>query len=266
MMKYLFSSALASTPDARGRAPSAVRGRQGRRLVARCSEHSPAARRGHVAAAGALMPNESMKLTRPRTVPHRPSPSASLRSCGLAASRARRSARTVRAEETPMRRFSYLVALAVAAGACGRTPSRTEQPSRSTPPPGMVAVDGPHAARSSASCPDRDFTGFLTTFAEQPAAQRRFTRDPLEYIVVEDGTDGPAPVERRVSPDSVPEPLFLSAAARTRAGLEMRVDSTQATRRVVVLAKPDTDYRLDFTFERVRNGCWQLTRYENASL
>jgi len=49
-------------------------------------------------------------------------------------------------------------------------------------------------------------------------------------------------------------------------GSKMRVDSSEANRRWVVLAKPGADYQMEFTFERRLDRCWELTRYEDQSL
>ena len=129
----------------------------------------------------------------------------------------------------------------------------------------MAAV-GAAADGETLSCPATAFVDFLAAFAEQPALQPRFTRYPLAYVTVEEGANGPAPAERRLPADSIREPLLLSAAARARQGLELRIDSAEASRRRVVVGKADTDYQIEYTFARRADGCWELVRYDNQSL
>ena len=132
-----------------------------------------------------------------------------------------------------------------------------------------VASPASTAAGSRAApgaCPSREFAAFLAAFSEGPLVQQRFTHDPLDYRWVEDAGRGPEPVRRSMPADSIRDTLYLSAAQRTRDGLQVHVDSAQASRRVVTLFKPDTDYQLEYTFERRADGCWELTRYDNQSL
>jgi len=128
------------------------------------------------------------------------------------------------------------------------------------------AATPPPADLPALPCPSPKFAGFLAVFAERPDLQRRFTRFPLAYAAVEDGPDEPVTVERPVPADSAPEPLFPSAEARARSGLEVEVDSARAERRVASVFKPDTDARIEYTFERQADGCWLLTRYDDQSL
>lgn len=107
---------------------------------------------------------------------------------------------------------------------------------------------------------------FLAAFAEQPAVQRQFTRYPLAYRWIEDTDNGPEPVERAMPADSIRDPLYLSAAQRARDSVQVQIDSTRRDERVVTLFKPDTDYQMAYTFGRRRDGCWELTRYDNRSL
>jgi hypothetical protein len=152
--------------------------------------------------------------------------------------------------------------LALGAMACGCDVA----PAGRQVPPRRDTTAVPPAAADRTACPGREFGVFLAAFAEDPALQHRFTQYPLAYVTVDDGPDEPTPVERWLPADSVTEPLFLSAADRVRDTLEMQIDSGDAGRRIVVLAKPDTDYQMTYTFARRADGCWQLTRYHDQSL
>ncbi|HEU4632175.1 MAG TPA: hypothetical protein VFS08_20660 [Gemmatimonadaceae bacterium] len=118
------------------------------------------------------------------------------------------------------------------------------------------------------ACPGSDFGTFLDAFAEDPTLQRRYTRLPLPVTTMDEGPDGPRPLERLLPADSIPWPVLLSAATRAAEGLELTIDSTAAGQWRVTAAKPDTDYQLEYTFMRddERGACWYLVRYENASL
>jgi len=133
----------------------------------------------------------------------------------------------------------------------------------------------PAAARGSAAavshplaCPGPDFAAFLEAFGEDPEVQRRYTRFPLRYVTLEEGPDGPTTRERRLPADSLPWPLLLPARVRAQEGLEVTIDSTAAGQWSVTVAQPATDYGMGYLFVLGRgpDRCWQLVRYDNATL
>jgi hypothetical protein len=129
----------------------------------------------------------------------------------------------------------------------------------------LVLLAAGEARAAAPACPAVTFTGFLEVFLSSPEMQKRFTADPLvtSYIKVQDVPD-PETMVQRERGAQLKFPLAPSRGRQRAEGLEIDVRGAASARPVVVIAKPDTDYVLRFTFERT--NCWRLIRYDDESL
>lgn len=161
---------------------------------------------------------------------------------------------------TSSRRWALTCALALVGCADPRAPVDSARRGGVAPGP-----RSPRRERPTSCAAAVDFLVFLRCFEHAGQRQRETSRHPIVYGTVVEGAEGPFLQLRRVPHDSVTWPIYPDPARRRRDGLEVAIDSARADRREVVLAKPDTDYQLEYHFERVSGGGWRLVRYVDAS-
>lgn len=120
------------------------------------------------------------------------------------------------------------------------------------------------SSSNAAACEEPDFSSFWSRFVEDQEFQRRATRSPLQKLVVDAAADPePKPIESAVTVSAADFPLVPSFAQIRAEGLTLeRVETDRGMK--VRLQKPDTDYLIDYLFER--DPCWMLVRIENWSL
>jgi hypothetical protein len=125
--------------------------------------------------------------------------------------------------------------------------------------------DAPSASQRSetALCRADNFTSFLARYSEDADFQKRNTASPLSKQVVENVLPEPRPVEKSIELSQVSFPVFPSSVRIKADSLQMQV-TPDARGMKVRLSKPDTDYLIEYFFER--RECWRLVRIQDKSL
>lgn len=100
-------------------------------------------------------------------------------------------------------------------------------------------------AWTATACPSQDFKVFLNVFADSTKVQKAFTQIP------------------NVSFDKLTFPIIPGAKARKKDDLNLSVAQLKKNSAKVVLDKSETDYRIEFYFEK--KECWMLVRAEDVS-
>ena len=122
------------------------------------------------------------------------------------------------------------------------------------------------AAQAAPACPARDFTAFVTAFADDVATQRAFTADPLLSETIDPAAEPePAPVTERLAGAARAFPVMPGTAAQKRDRLQRIISNGTDADQVVMLRKPDTDAQIRYIFRKA-GGCWQLYRRADDSL
>ncbi|AHE54767.1 hypothetical protein [Sphingomonas sanxanigenens] len=122
------------------------------------------------------------------------------------------------------------------------------------------------AAQAATACPAKDFSAFVTAFADDVAIQRAFTADPLFSESIDPAAEPePAPVTERLAGAARAFPVMPSAAQQRRDGLQLTVSNGVDGDHVVTLRKPDTDAQVRYLFRKA-GTCWQLYRRADDSL
>lgn len=131
-----------------------------------------------------------------------------------------------------------------------------------------AGADGVHAAGKAGSklpaCPSQDFKAFVHVFAVDIAVQRAYTNDGLITVHLEEAEPEPASVTRKLRHADVSFPVVPAKAVIERDGLQSSISLPAPGRAVWRLAKPDSDYQIDYHFRK--QGCWKLERIVNDSL
>ncbi len=126
----------------------------------------------------------------------------------------------------------------------------------------------PLGALAAQACP-AVFEEFLGAFESSVDFQRAHTRFPLTYSHLDKGANPePKTVLETIGNQHVATFVRIAYPSREKQAtvpFERRVSSPQADVRRVRLAKPDTDYVLEYTFAKAAS-CWELTRVDDVSL
>ncbi|KMS56378.1 hypothetical protein V474_15635 [Novosphingobium barchaimii LL02] len=118
----------------------------------------------------------------------------------------------------------------------------------------------------AATCPAKDFKGFLTAFMDDPAVQRTHVAVPLASSHVDaDAQPEPTPVEEMLVAGEIEFPLMPDKAQRGAQRLETSISIPSANDREVKLAQSDGGYQLRYLFRRT-GQCWTLVKMSDDSL
>lgn len=121
-------------------------------------------------------------------------------------------------------------------------------------------------AQAATACPAKDFTAFVTAFADDVATQRAFTADPLLSETIDPAAEPePATVTERLAGAARAFPVMPGAAQQKREGLQRIMSNGTNGEQVVTLRKPDTDAQIRYVFRKA-GSCWQLYRRADDSL
>ena len=124
------------------------------------------------------------------------------------------------------------------------------------------------AAGNPPACPSQDLSTFLIAFAENVELQKSFTRFPYKYGYVDTDTEPEFTRRTRtVIPEQAKFPLIQNAAERKTHGLQIliNVDDEQSLQARVTIVKEDTDWQVQYYFERTP-FCWELVSIDDQSL
>lgn len=148
--------------------------------------------------------------------------------------------------------------------ACDATPTPATTPAVPVAAsPATVPSAAPRTG-STPACADADFDAFLARFEASADAQRAAIADPLTVSRVDlDAQPEPATVTRQVARAAVDVPVLANAATRQSEGSTLRTTTTDATRRDVVIALPDTGAQTRYVFQA--QPCWTLTAMHDES-
>lgn len=101
------------------------------------------------------------------------------------------------------------------------------------------------ATKKTPVCPSQDFKVFLDAFTASKEVQKAFTQ------------------LSNVPADKVTYPIIPSAKTRKSEGMTLKVEQLKKNSAKVVLDKDQTDYRIEFYFQK--QDCWTLVRAEDVS-
>lgn len=145
---------------------------------------------------------------------------------------------------------------------------------------GPAAKAGVGPSKESAACPSQDFTTFFRAFSVRAELQRKYTRLPFEYGVIDMDADEIEFKTRMISkfediPQYRPEngAIFPTAAEIEADKLEIRITTkknsvsgrnvppekiiTSSDRATASLYLPETNFQVHYRFRRAA-GCWFL--------
>lgn len=117
-------------------------------------------------------------------------------------------------------------------------------------------------AKNSVQCASSDFSKFIAIFSESIELQKKYIVFPLEMLMVVDTDPEPKAVEKKYKPSQIVFPVMPNSAERKKRQLRLKINKNK---KLVTLEKPDTDYMVNYFFER-KNACWYLVRIEDWSL
>ncbi|MHC8398082.1 lysozyme inhibitor LprI family protein [Pseudomonas sp. MDT1-17] len=123
---------------------------------------------------------------------------------------------------------------------------------------------GSAAQTADVVCPSSDFNTFLASFSESAAIQKVFVQRPLSFLVTVDAEPEPQQEKRSLSDDQIKFPLVPERAKREAEGLMLTVKEQRGDKATAILQKPDTDYVVEYRFER--GQCWMLSEVSDFAL
>lgn len=118
--------------------------------------------------------------------------------------------------------------------------------------------------QTDASCPAKDFDGFLERFAEEIDVQRRYVQYPLEVVRVDAGSESDESMHTQLAKNAVEFPVFLSRAGRQEHGVSYRVEKSPIGYDVLTRSEGTGAFSMKFSFVG-KQGCWYLVRSEDYS-
>jgi len=122
------------------------------------------------------------------------------------------------------------------------------------------------AQAGTPQCPSQKFDRFIKAYANSERLQRRFTVFPLTFSGIATDTYDYDPKPAILQEQDADFPLLPLQAERKRSNIRVKEIVRGEGKATVHLSIPDSDaYDVDFVFTR-REGCWFLTRIDNASL
>lgn len=132
---------------------------------------------------------------------------------------------------------------------------------------GLIILGVTHNCWSKTLCPQA-FADFIEHFAVDQPFARAHTQFPVDYIFVDSlAQPEPKPMQTPIlgpTDQNYQKISFPDAKARAQIPLAMTINTGGNVNRVV-LAKPDTDWLVTYTFKK-HNKCWRLTKVEDFSL
>jgi hypothetical protein len=114
-------------------------------------------------------------------------------------------------------------------------------------------------------CEPKKFNRFLETFSTSIAAQKKYTRFPVEKLYVDAQADPePSPRVIELEESQIDFPIYPNPDEIRAGKLSIEVSASGTETKVVRLYKPETDYVTLYFFEY--GDCWNLVRIEDWSL
>ncbi len=156
-----------------------------------------------------------------------------------------------------------LLALLLALPGCKPAAAPANTQASAAPPAAASATPAAPATSTPApTCPDADFTAFLSRFQGDVEVQRTSTADPLTMESIDaDAMPEPRRVSKQVPLAEIEFPVVFDVDKRNSEGLQETVTELGPSEREVTHGLPDSDAQIRFNFRAV--PCWKLVRVSN---